>query len=257
MCFFGRFFRLLSGCAIVAGCLLLCSAPCRAGEPEIGCIPEEKQVYELFWEMVPVGMATLRSEALTEIDSEPALHFSLRTKSNALLDPLYKVRNRIDAYTDTQMHHSLLYTEIEQGKDRKDKRIRFDWARGLARYQKNGKWKDPVPIRPGTFDPLSAFYFFRSRDLEPDSTLQIPVCDGKKTFLVKVAVLGREEISVAGELHPSYRLEPELTHFGGVFEESENPEMTLWVRAEPPHILLRLECRVIIGRVIAVLTAQE
>lgn len=217
----------------------------------------EKQVYEIFWEMVPVGRARMRLNPETNVGQKPACHFSLKTESNSLLDPLYKVRNRIDAYTDAQISHSLLYTEKERGKKKKDKKIIFDWEQNIARYQKNGKKKDPVPVLPGTFDPLSAFYFFRMQDLEVGRAVQIPVCDGKKNFLVQVTVSAKEELQVPAGVYESFVLKPELTHFGGVFEKSEDPEMTLWVRVKPPHILLRLECRILIGRIIAELVEQE
>lgn len=253
-------FRLGSYILIGSSCfmlLILFTVPLSANSEQIALSQGEEQIYDLSWEMIPVGTAKLGIKGMHNVQGEPALHFRLRLKSNAILDPLYKVRSRIDAYADLELSRSLLYTEQNRGKDKKKARIMFDWNQKQAQYQKNGELKAPVPILPGTFDPLSAYYFFRKHELRPGLALQIPVTDGKKNFLVKVSVVDQEQITVPKGHYDSFVLKPDLTQLGGIFAQSDEPTMTIWVSAKPPHILLRMECSVFIGRIIAVLTDKQ
>ncbi len=253
-------FRLGSYILIGSSCfmlLILSIAPLSANSEQIALSQGERQTYELSWEMIPVGTAKLGIKDIQKVQGEPALHFRLQLRSNAILDPLYKVRSRIDAYTDLELNRSLLYTEHNRGKDKKKARIMFDWNQKQAQYQKNGELKTPLPILPGTFDPLSAYYFFRTQELKPGLALQIPVTDGKKNFLVKVSVVDQEQITVPEGDYDSFVLKPDLTQLDGIFAQSDQPTMTLWVSAKPPHILLRMECSVFIGRIIAVLTDKQ
>ena len=70
------------------------------------------------------------------------------------VDLFYKVRDRIDAYTDLEMTHSVLYKKKQrEGKYKKDVIVYFDWDKEEASYAIPGKVMKPIAILPGSFDP--------------------------------------------------------------------------------------------------------
>ena len=45
-------------------------------------------------------------------------HFMMTARTNAFVDPFYKLRERIDGYSDLSMTHSVLYKNKEQSRCR-------------------------------------------------------------------------------------------------------------------------------------------
>lgn len=220
--------------------------------------PGEKLVFELRWEFIPAGQATLQVLPPAERDGVPVRHFVLTARTNGFLDTFYKVRDRIESFADLDMSHSVFYKKRQrEGKTRRDIEVRFDWAAGTAHYTNFGKPRDPLPLKPGTFDPLSAFYFVRTLSLAPDMVVERPVTDGKKNVIGQVTVATRETITVKGKRYDTYRLSPDLRDVGGVFEKTEDAEMDVWVTADERHIPVRIQSSVVVGDFIAELISAE
>jgi hypothetical protein len=234
--------------------LLLAVACClwatglRAGEPPFAV--GEKLEYELKWEFIPAGRASL--EVLPDRrDERRGYRFLLRVRSNSFVDLFYKVRERIESFTGADVERSLLYRERSRGSERKDVVVRFDWKRGTAQYADFGKKRDPIEIAPGTFDPLASFYAFRLHDLEGKSSIAFPVTDGKKHFTAKVLIKGKRRIEVGDRSYLAYLIEPEVNYFGGVFAKSEDPSVRLWLTADEQRIPVRIEVKVVVGSIVA------
>ncbi|MFW6241542.1 MAG: DUF3108 domain-containing protein [Thermodesulfobacteriota bacterium] len=226
--------------------------------PELPFSPGERLVFELRWEFVPAGRATLAVLPPTEIDGKPVRHFVMTARTNGFMDTFYKVRDRIESFVDLGMNHSVLYKKRQrEGKTRRDIEVRFDWAAGAAHYANFGKPRDPLPLKAGTFDPLSAFYFVRTLSLGPDMVVERPITDGKKNVVGQLTVVTRETITVKGTRYDTYRLVPDLKHVGGVFEKTEDAEMDVWVTADDRHIPVRIQSSVVVGDFIAELISVE
>lgn len=218
-------------------------------------MPGEKLTFLLRWEFVPAGTATLTVEPMGEVDGEPAFHFSMKAKSNKFLDLFYKVRDRIDSYTDVSMSRSLHFKKKQrEGKTKRDVTVTFDWENQLAQYENKGKKKDPVDILPGTFDPLGIFYFVRSSRLETDQTLERPVSDGKKCVIGIGRIVKKETITVPAGTFDTFLLEPDLKNVGGVFERSKDANIRIWVTADGNHMPVKIQSKVVVGRFMGELT---
>lgn len=220
--------------------------------------PGERLVFELRWEFVPAGRATLTVLPPTEIDGKPVRHFVMTARTNGFVDTFYKVRDRIESFANLDMDHSVFYKKRQrEGKTRRDIEVRFDWDVGTAHYANFGKPRDPLPLKPGTFDPLSAFYFVRTLSLKPNMVVERPITDGKKNVIGQLAVVTRETITVKGTRYDTYRLSPDLRDVGGVFEKTKEAEMDVWVTADERHIPVRIQSSVVVGDFIAELISVE
>ncbi len=103
----------------------------------------------------------------------------MRAKSNAFIDSFYKVRERIDAYTDMGMTRSVLYKKKQiEGKANRDVIVTFDWQNFKAQFIIFGDKYPPIAIAPGTFDPLGVFYY--SRMLKWDVRSRNPLPDHRR-----------------------------------------------------------------------------
>jgi len=208
----------------------------------------EKLIFKLRWLFIPAGEAVLEVLPVETLDGAPVYHFVMTARSNAFIDRFYKVRDRIDAWADTDMTHTLRYQKKQQeGRTRRDIVVDFDWDHNQVRYTNFNRSRAPVPILPGTFDPLSAFYYVRGMDLKEGMEIQRPVTDGKKSVIGRAKVVKRETIHVAGKIYDTYLLEPELRHVGGVFEKSKNAKIRLWVTADHRRLPVRIKSKVVVG----------
>jgi hypothetical protein len=237
----------------------LCLAPLRAHANTMPFAPGEKLDYELRWEDVPAGTARLEVQTVKTINGEPAYHFVMTAETNAFVDIFYKVRDRIDAFADIRMTRSVRYEKKQrEGSHEKDELIEFDWENSQAHYSNHGQKGTPIELMDGSFDPLSAFYYTRTAILDLRRPLERPITDGSKNVIGRLKVVARETITLQnGQSYDTFCIEPELKHVGGVFKQSKNAKIQLWVTADERRIPVRIQSKVLIGRFIGELVTAE
>jgi hypothetical protein len=209
--------------------------------------PGEKFIFDLYWEFIPAGTAILEVLPMETVEGVLCNHFRATVHTNSVLDKIYKVRLRIDAYTDAKMTHSILYKKRSQeGKKRRDAHVRFDWDKSVSRSY-FGQGERVVKIPPGTFDPLSLFYAFRLRSLSENTAVEIPVADGKKSTMGRAQILQREQIKVPAGVYDAFLVDADTKDVGGVFKKSEGAKLQVWVSSDPRHIPVKIKSRVAVG----------
>lgn len=230
---------------------VLAGQPDAAPAEETGAPPfraGEELVYRLKWLFIPAGEAALRVLPVERTGGKPAYHFLLTARSNAFIDPFYMVRDTVNAWADMAVSHSLGYEKHQrEGRTHREVAVAFHWDLKQVVYSNFGRSRLPLPIRPGTLDPLSALYYIRGRELGVGDIIEKPVTDGKKCVIGRARVVGRETIRVAGKRYDTFRIEPELEHVGGVFEKSPNARILLWITADRYRIPVRISSRVAVG----------
>ena len=215
--------------------------------------PGERLTFVLKWTIIPAGEAVLEVLPLEHMAGCNTYHFVLTARSNAFVDAFYRVRDRIDAWTDTNLTQSLLYRKKQQeGNSRRDITVTFDWDAVAAQYtnrSENGsEVRKPIPIAPGTFDPLSIFYWSRTVDLAAENRINRPVTDGRKHIMGVADIIRRETITVPAGTFDTFLIEPDLSHVGGVFEKSPDAGLQLWVTTDHRHLPIKLASKVVVGK---------
>jgi hypothetical protein len=213
--------------------------------------PGEKLTFQVRWSFIPAGKVVLQILPIETLDGLTAYHFVMTARTYPLVDIFYKVRDRIDSYTDTQMTRSLLYQEQSTGRRPKDVTVTFNWKKGEVQYSNFGEKRPPIPLLSGAFDPLSIFYAFRLSDLSKNTRLEAPVSDGKKCVVGRATVIKRETVFLVSGAYDTYLVEPELRHIGGVFEKSPSAKMKIWVTADEKRIPVIIKSKVKVGSFVA------
>ncbi|MFW6114848.1 MAG: DUF3108 domain-containing protein [Thermodesulfobacteriota bacterium] len=220
-------------------------------------MPGEKLTFEVKWCFIPAGTAILQILPMKWINGVQAYHFVMTTRTYPFVDLFYKVRDRIDAYADASMTHSLLYKNKKEGKSRKDVVVHFDWLKHTAHYSNFGEQSNPIRIKPGSFDPLSVFYALRLHRLSENSDIQAHVTDGKRCVTGKLKIIRRETVKVASGTYDTLLAEPELRHIRGVFKKSKNAKLQIWVSADRRQIPVKIRSKVSVGSFVAELISAE
>ena len=135
--------------------------------------------------------------------------------------------------------------------------MQFDWDKGVARYANYGEAIPPIPIQPGTLDPLAALYYIRTQALSGGFNLEQWVTDGRKLSRGKARFIQKETISIQGKTYQTIKIEPDLQDVGGVFEKSPGAKMFIWLTDDDRKILVKLKSKVVVGSFVAELLEGE
>ena len=71
--------------------------------------PGEKLTFQVKWGFIPAGEAVLEVLPIETINGIESYHFSMTAKTYPFIDIFYKIRDKIDSYTNKEMTHSILY----------------------------------------------------------------------------------------------------------------------------------------------------
>lgn len=220
--------------------------------------PGETLTYQLRWKFIHAGSAVFTVQPMAELDNVPAYHFVLTVRSSPLLDLFYKVRDRVESYTDSGMTRSLLYkNEQREGDYSRDVIVTFDWENETARFENRGEKLNPIFVPPGTFDPLSISYYLRIQELVPGRELMAPVTDGKRCVIGRVRVVEKQEVKVPAGRFEALLVEPVVGHLGGVFKRSETSSVQIWITSDPRRIPVKVSGRAKLGSFSAVLSSVQ
>jgi hypothetical protein len=251
--------RQMKAKTLIFSCILVLLS-CLYGEAfsrEIPFSPGEKMTFRVRWAFVTAGEATLEFMPYEKYEGIDSCRFVFTARTTEFVDMFYKVRDRIESYTDRDITKSFFYHKHHDGKSLKEATVRFDWNENLARYSDLNGIREPLEITPGTFDPLSVFYAFRLYLKEDNSDSDIYVSDGKKHITGRAEVIRREKIRVDEKEYDTLLVEPEMENIGGVFEKSGNAKLKIWVTNDDLRLPVMIKSKVAVGSFVAELVSYE
>lgn len=220
--------------------------------------PGEKMQFVLKYGAIPAGHATLEVHDMEAVKGKEAYHFVMTARSNSFVDIFFKVRDRIDSYADPGMNHSLYYKKDQkEGKTQRNIKVDFDWDKMQSTYVNFDTEPKVISLLPGTFDPLSVFYYSRLLDFQALGQIEHPVTDGEKNLMGILRLLGKETISVPAGTFDTLVLEPDLQNVEGVFSKKQRAKIKLWVTNDERRLLVQMKSKAMVGSFSAELVSVE
>lgn len=215
----------------------------------------EKLSYDIYWGFIKVGETVMEVMPHSVFQNNPVRHFRIETRTTPLIDLVYKVRSRIDAFTDLGMNHSVLFKKNhrEAGVHRKVV-VAFDWETRKAVYLNSGRQEQATEIPPGTFDPLGILYYARTQNFDTADEFERPVTDGKKYVIGRGSLIKKERIAIRGKDYETYVIQPDMIGIEGLFEENQNARFTLWLNSDDSRTPVKINIEVFIGTIVCELT---
>jgi len=188
-----------------------------------------------------------------------------RIRSNAFSSVFYKVDNHAKSFIDVAGTFSRGFEMVQhEGRVHAEEEIAFDHDKreALYRYESIG-WienkvrEKVVPLPDGVEkvqDPLSCLYALRHRRLEPGGEVRLAVATDRRSWVLTVRALRREEKEVAGlGVLKTLVVEPEVP-FPGLFVRKGR--MTVWLE-ERTRIPVEMKVDIPIGSAHVVLVEAE
>ncbi len=204
--------------------------------------------YDIKWGILKVGEAEMLVEAAGE-ENPGDLKFVLLVRTSSWADTFYKVRNRIESYTDAEVTRALHYVQdqYEGGRER-EITVTFDWDSNTAQYKNFEDKRTAISIPADCQDPFSLLFAYRLKEFEPGKRISVPVTDGKKSVTADIEVLERETIKVKAGKFECLRVRPDVKDLGGVFSKSKNAHMDIWFSNDKHKLIVKMSSSVSVGR---------
>lgn len=210
--------------------------------------PGEKMEYSITWGVIPAGTATFEVLPFEKINEQNAYHLHLVITTNSFVDLFYKVRDDVNSFTDEQMTRALLFRKLQnEGSYHRDYEIKFDWTTKKIVRTNYGKPDKELTLESLAFDPLSIFYSFRYANLDVGRELSKAVTDGERCIDGKIKIVRKEIIKVPAGEYEAFVIEPDLANIGGVFQQSKNSKLFIWVSTDYRKIPVRIQSEVAVG----------
>ncbi len=201
----------------------------------------ERADYVIKFLKVPIGRGTF--EVKPHAKAADPWEFEMRMQSHGDLIS-YHVRSTMEPSFLRPSH----YHSVQKDRAPRTVELRFDPRSNTVQRLLNGGMDGPPrPLPARVCDPLSMIYRFREMDFASGQTVGWSVTDGKGTFDMKVAILGREEIEIGGRALRAIRVEPQLGQFHGVFHERPDSKLQIWFSDDAYCIPLRIQSRFHLG----------
>ena len=169
-------------------------------------------VYGVEWHLFNAGIARVSLQA-----ESSEQHVTATAVSAGVVNMLYKVNDRFDAFFDSHKFCSLRVSKHnEEGSRSRQSDLHFDYARGKSvldeKNLKTGEQKHVENDIPGCItDVVSGFYYLASLPLQTGNVNTFPVNDGGKTTEVTARVEASERVKVPAGTFQTVRVKVEPT----------------------------------------------
>ncbi len=205
--------------------------------------PGEKLVFDITYGPISAGEAILEIKDLVVFHGRTCYKIQSQANSNRFFSSIYKVRDRVVSYIDTEdLYSRYFYKRLREGDFRRTVEIIFDHPDSLAHYA-NG---EQYPIVPGVQDVLSAFYYVRNLQLVPGESYDVPAHTSRKTYNLKVLVHGREVVKTDAGKFNCFVVEPVLQGEGLFKHEGK---LTIYISDDKNRIPVMIKTKVPVGSI--------
>ncbi len=224
--------------------------------------PGERAEYELTYFGVAAGAFTVSVPAYKTINHRKVYSLLGRAQSSKVFSLFYKVDDSVESYFDYEglFSHRFEMVLDESKQTRRtlelydsEKKQTFYWNR-WNHYKKGYiEEKQVFPTEAFTQDSLSGIFFMRMRShsLEVGSKFSVPIVSEGKAWEAQCTLVRKEIMRTAIGRLPTLVFKVE-TKFNGVLQSTG--DNFIWLSDDDRRILLRLDAKVKIGTVRALIT---
>jgi len=203
----------------------------------------EKLIFDVSYGPFKAGEMVLEVMKIDTLRGREVYKFHLSARTTGTFNYFFKVADDLYSYVTTDSFFTLKYEKyLKEGKFINETWIDYYPEVDSARYP-NGK---SYPIPHGALDPLSVYYYVRTKDLKPGDTLIVPFHVDRRSRTMKIVVLGYRKFKGVNCII----LKPD---FKGANIIKSGGEMEVWLQKDEKKIPLQLRSKLFFGALKAIL----
>lgn len=222
----------------------------------------EKLSFEFGWNNIPAAFGSATVEK-TIYSNRPAYRFSFECRTNAVVDVLWKMRDKGFSIVSLPpfVPHTHFFEEHENKRHKRTSLFYDHRSRTLrCLVQKPDKNKSTLYTIKATnaLDPITLAYFLRCFDYEIGKTYSVLMIFSKTVYDFKLSAKRRETIKTPAGKFKAIVFDLFVTRTSAKQEKlAKLRHARIWVSDDKRKLPLRLDSEVFIGRVYGELTKIE
>jgi hypothetical protein len=207
--------------------------------PDVPAWAERREVliYRIEFLGLTMGYARFTFKGRVEMQGRDAYLLNVRAWTSDFLSVIYPINDSIDYYLDARTL-APLRLEFTRGGGKKDDIAIYDQVNGtiVYRFKDTGKIRKQVVAPPNTYDPVSAAYYFRTRDLgEVDRNLHM--YGGRKLYQISTKLLRQESIDTSLGRVATVVVQPVIKREGQLENKGD---LRMWMTNDSRRIPVRI-----------------
>ncbi len=207
--------------------------------------PGERFVFSIDYGFINAGEGVLSVLGMVDDDGHRCYEIESTARSNGFFSSFYKVRDRVISHMDAEGLFSRYFQKrLREGDYKKTVEVRFDQDAGKAVYD-GGRSFDIVR---GVQDVLSAFYYVRTLDLAVGHDVFFSAHSSKKTYDMRVIVLGREEVKTDLGTFDCFVVQPIMIGEGLFKQEGD---LVIYLTADDRRMPVLMKTKLPVGSIAA------
>jgi hypothetical protein len=198
---------------------------------------KEVLVYRVEFLGMTMGYARFTFKGKVTIRGREAYHLNVRAWTSDFLSVIYPINDTIDYFLDVKTL-APLRQEFAHPQKAKDDVMTYDQETGkiVYRYKATGEIRKQVDTVPNVYDPVSAAYYFRSRDLGAENRPR-NVYGGRKLYQISTRMVGQEKIAFSGKLLDTVIVQPVIKRDGQLDDKGD---LRMWMTTDVRRVPVRI-----------------
>lgn len=205
---------------------------------------------------------TTRIETLAEASPEgPRFRIRVATKSRGVVDTVYPIVNDSESVLDAATGRPLtVTTKGRSGKRLTEKTTTFDYASGQAVHvntiRPHHNATVPLPPEPA-YDLMVAVMQAREWHLKPGEARRVLCVNDEDFFTIEVTALAEERIKTPLGTFDTVALEPKQVAGKPASFFKKGGALKVWISQGDRPQIVRMDTRMKIGTIVAIITAES
>ena len=221
-------------------------------------VTPERYLYDIKWQGIPVATAEIIADYASKGSDRSMAHVTALAKTARGIDLFYRLRHISESYFQVGSFRPVRYL-LRQKENSRFKFIEIDFTKPesvVTTFRKDEEAPEVTEFNPNNFmlDPISASMLARTIPVAEGSTASFDVYNGKNRYLIRFEVGSKEKIKRPdGNKVDAYRVVPTVQKLTDTKGEKRIESCTIWLSADERRDILRMESKVLIGRITATL----
>ena len=207
----------------------------------------ERLRYHMDFSFVQAGLSEMAIVGVDSINGRPSFHVRSRVRSTRTIDLIYKVRDLVESWFDTDYIFGQRYERrIREGGYKSLKFYDYNHETGWVSISNEYGPKGTTPFLPFSHNVISALYYVRTQPLEAGAEIVVPLHDMDVQYPLVVKVYGREEIKVPAGTFTCWKVEPVLVS-EGLFKMAGR--LVVWISDDEHRIPVMMSSKIPVGNI--------
>jgi len=198
---------------------------------------KEVLVYRVEFLGMTMGYARFTFKGKVLLNGKETYHLNVRAWTSDILSVIYPINETIDYFLDVKTLAPLRQEFTSRAKEKDDVAI-YDQENGkiVYRYKQTGEIHKRVDVTPNVYDPVSATYYFRVRDLGAEERPR-QVYAGRKLWQISTRLIGQERIDTSGGPVDTKVIQPVIRREGQLENKGD---LRMWVTNDARRVPVRI-----------------